>query len=107
MTNEMRYKTTQERAEAFEKFCEGKNFKNLNRKSISDYVFAWLDLEAKVDKPLPCPCCGGDAEVYYIDEVAQELGEANVQCKHCFLMTPDCDSDTEAIRRWNARVAGK
>jgi len=63
MTNGEKYTTAQERAEAFDKFCDRNEIccecrlSDEHDRSINACRFAWLDLEAEEEKPLPCPFC--------------------------------------------------
>jgi len=62
------YKTAQERAEAFERFCYSCfNCPIPEELKDKDYkcAFAWLDLECYEEKPLPCPFCGGKINIYH------------------------------------------
>jgi len=64
MTNGEKYKTVKERTEAFDAFCDSHSSKcegcPLEKACDDDsYAFAWLELEAEDEKPLPCPFCGG------------------------------------------------
>lgn len=61
MTNAEKYKTAEERIEAFSKFrtrCEFCKFKKECSWEETECAIRWLDLEAEADKPLPCPFCG-------------------------------------------------
>ena len=62
MTNAEKYKTPEERANAFLKFCTPKTCAEckVDKHRISCTTacqFIWLDLEAEDEKPLPCPFC--------------------------------------------------
>ena len=78
MKNFEKYKTALERTSALREFC-GKNtcnkcaLGNLNR-NVIDCQFAWLDLEAEEEKPMPCPFCGDDN----IDAIKTKIGRAHV-----------------------------
>ena len=67
MTNEQKYKTTEERIKAFDDFCKGQgdrcNHCEIARKRLSisrrsECVVYWLALEAEEEKPEPCFYCG-------------------------------------------------
>jgi len=108
MTNGERYKTAQERAEAFEKFCK-RDYDDYNCESCKFHPcktriecgFAWLDLEAEEEKPLLCPYCGL-VPVSFIDD---KTGNAWVACT-CGYQSPEYKSESLAIAAHN-RVAKK
>lgn len=56
MKNFEKYKTKNERMDAFEKYCETHSewFR------APSCAFAWLDLEVEEEKPMPCPYCGSE-----------------------------------------------
>lgn len=63
MKNADKFKTADERDEAFDRFCTVKKCNNCelgNSRVSINCSFAWLDLEAEEEKPLPCPFCGGE-----------------------------------------------
>lgn len=102
MTNEQKFKTPEERHEAFRRFCREHNNCDKGCNNCPVYSmrggcrFAWLTLEAEEEKPLPCPLCGGEA-------VAVQpwlTGGASVMCKKCgtFIWAP---TQAEAIATWN------
>lgn len=69
-TNEMRYKTAEERVKAFGEFCrkqkECSNCKIENGRDgimTCDCMAYWLALEADDEKPENCPFCGGKTKV--------------------------------------------
>lgn len=105
MTNEQKFKTPEERNEAFHRFCA-----NVNDCSICPLgktpglrcPFAWLALEAK-EELLPCPFCGGDAEVVVTNPISISKC-AYVRCKECRVLSMPCDTKDEAIATWNRRV---
>ena len=87
MTNAERFKTAEERAKAFNKFCIGKKCCSCELSTnvhvtISDCAFRWLDLDAEDEKPLPCPFCGGT------DIVMQDVGGFELACQGCGFHTP-------------------
>lgn len=66
MKNFEKFKTAEERAMAFNEYCD----KNSCQKCFDDCMshavpclLKWLDLEAEEEKPLPCPFCGGECTV--------------------------------------------
>lgn len=72
MRNFEKFKTAEERAKAFEKFCNVHDKCDCSGCPLSEIKpdcgqsrgqFAWLDLEAEEEeKPLPCPFCGGEVK---------------------------------------------
>lgn len=108
MTNEEKYKTTDDRVYAFRKHCRDKGTCRdcaLNETGVSRTICVdrcilnWLALEAKEEKPLNCPFCGGEAK-------ATRLGdkEFSVRCDGCFVETDAYDTKDDAIAAWNRRV---
>lgn len=71
MRNSEKFTTAEERAHAYDRFCEARFDKvaccakcelqktHLNARTGSVCPIAWLDLEYK-DEILPCPFCGGE-----------------------------------------------
>lgn len=108
MTNEQKYKTAEERQEAFSRFCDQYKSRNVchacpcwqvGKKWHINCRFLWLDLEAEKEKPLPCPFCGGEAEV----PISMSKAEY-VRCKKCRALSMPCNTKAEAIAAWNRRV---
>ena len=103
MTNEEKHKTPEERNEAFSRFCRGANGCStcpLGSTLPTRCHFSWLALEAEEKKPLPCPFCGGEAEV-----VTPSISQvAYVRCKECRVLSMLCNTKAEAIAAWNRRT---
>lgn len=63
MTNGERYKTAAERYEAFlntfSTDCDDCKYSKVCSYTYSECSLRWLEMEANVEKPLPCMCCGG------------------------------------------------
>lgn len=61
MTNAEKYKTTEERFKALNKWCDS-GVKQGSSKCLSNgcikCTLKWLELEAEEEEPLPCPFCG-------------------------------------------------
>lgn len=80
MLNSQKYKTAEERAAAFYKFCHDRvcekcELYDMTRLSRTCCLF-WLDLdpEAEAEKPLPCPCCRKEVrETYNFDYTLKKL----------------------------------
>lgn len=110
MTNEQRYKTPEERAEAFSMFCISRKCDDCacakqGKKGISLCEFRWLALEAEEEKPLACPFCGCDS----IDIFETDFGRSEepyqfvVKCLSCGALV-SAEDKAEAIAAWNRRV---
>ena len=100
MKNFERYKTAEERHEAFSEFCDSYQFctecpldghdrDNCNR-------FKWLDLEADEVKPLPCPFCNNE----YVEVGKGVTGTRKVECV-CGYSSQAKESESEAIAAHN------
>lgn len=106
MRNEEKYKTAEERGEAFELFCDSMHKKHISGPCPScpafggPCAFNWLALECEDEKPLPCPFCGGNASVI---EVMNYTAVA-VRCDSCHATSGNYDTKAEAIAAWNRRV---
>ena len=103
MTNEEKYKTPQERDRAFVRFCTERGCKECQcRRGGANCHYVWLALEAEEEKPLPCPFCGGEAEI----DSAIHFGSYYyfVKCKICHMSSMSCLIKDEAIAAWNRRV---
>lgn len=110
MRNFEKYKTAEERDAAFGRFCIDKECKNcelVNSKGSINCSFAWLDLEAEEEKPLPCPFCGSECELHEIwDKGECKSAGYDVRCTMCEYRSPmACKYDgSDAIAAHN-RVA--
>lgn len=108
MTNEEKYKTTNERMGAFGRFCKGQERKKgclgCPVGGVPTYreqcALAWLALEAE-EKLLPCPFCGGDAEIEFIPSFRNSHF---VRCKICLSSVRGYDTKDKAIAVWNRRA---
>ena len=103
MTNEEKYKTPEERNEAFSRFCGGANGCSpcpLGKTLPTRCHFSWLALEAEEEKPLPCPFCGGECVAHHDDE---RVGYA-VFCLECKANSRAYTTKADAIAAWNRRV---
>lgn len=104
MTNGEKYKTAQELAEAFDKFCNKSSADCcLDKLDLTnrneDCAFAWLDLESEEKKPLPCPfCCSGETKVIGINHAKKVL------CECCKAEGSVKDSIEQAVETWNTVV---
>ena len=98
MLNSEKYKTAEERAKAFQVYCAVPKLKK--HLSCIECQFAWLDLEAEEEKPLPCPICGCAVDIRKIGDYHTR---SQVQCT-CGYRCAWCDSGDEAIAQHN-RVA--
>ena len=114
MTNEQKYKTTDERIRAFWRFCKGQGKRERGclgcpTKGIPSYrekcALAWLALEAEEEKPLHCPFCGGDNIDIFETDFGQneEPYQFAVKCKSCGALV-SAEDKNEAIAAWNRRA---
>lgn len=103
MTNGEKFKTAAERRDAYHKYVD-------KHKSIVEEFF-WLEMEYKEEEPLPCPFCGGEAEV------KKMYGENKyyIICSNSKALFKDCcvltgigarmyNSTGDAIAAWNRRA---
>ena len=104
MTNEQKYKTPEERNEAFYRFCKSVDTccacQLVNSSHTLQCQFAWLALEAK-EELLPCPFCGGEAESEFIPSFRNSHF---VRCKICLSSIRGYDTKDKAIAAWNRRT---
>lgn len=104
MTNDEKYKTAEERQEAFCAFCRPKMcskcpcYSQLKGKRLH-CILRWLALEAEEKKPLPCHCCGGEAAVVH----SWNAEGVSVMCKKCGVFIW-AHTQEEAIAAWNRRA---
>lgn len=103
MTNDERYKTPEERAEAFSKFCISRKCDDCacakqGEKGISLCEFKWLALEAEEEKPLACPFCGMYAVCDRIPGISPR-----VRCTGCGASIYR-DTFVDVITAWNRRT---
>ena len=102
MTNEQKFKTPEERGNAFRRFCDERICNNecpcYKRKA--DCRFLWLALEAEEEKPLACPFCGREAEV------SQPMLTKGVfvRCRECGAFITAYSTEADAIAAWNRRA---
>ena len=104
MTNNERYNTPEERAEAFSKFCISKKCDDCacakqGKKGISLCEFKWLALEAE-EELLSCPFCGS-TEIKVMP--ANSLGYI-VTCDKCWAASCAAINKIDAIAAWNRRA---
>lgn len=102
MTNEEKYKTAEERHEAFAKFCIAKgDCDKCPAHGIADgnCRFRWLALEAEEEKPMPCPFCGN----FIVVEERDRFRMYNATCNNytCRYQAPMCNSKAAAIATHN------
>lgn len=111
MTNEEKYKTAEERQEAFCAFCRPKMcyecpcYKRINGNKRPHCILRWLALEAEGEKLMPCPFCGGEAEVfsspYYHKRFAVRCNDNRCDVRPCTEYAKDIN---DAIAAWNRRA---
>lgn len=108
MKNLEKYKTSEERGEAFEEWCESNHEHggagSCLRLDSNCHAchFEWLDLEAEEEeKPLPCPYCGMELMTVVQDDV---VGGYYVGCGSCQYRSPSYPTKHAVIVEHN-RVA--
>lgn len=91
MTNAEKYKTAEERVEAFGKFCAATKLKKQCEDALSctECQFAWLDMEAEEEKPLPCPSCGNKSVFIVHDKSSPMPWSVKCSCGYSSERTPD------------------
>ena len=104
MTNNERYNTPEERADALRKFCISKKCDDCacakqGKKGISLCEFKWLSLEAEEEELLRCPFCSGEAGITHPGG-----HEFSVYCYECFAETGTYETIDDAIAAWNRRA---
>lgn len=106
MTNEQKYKTPEERAEAFSKFCcisrkcDDCACAKQGKKGISLCEFKWLTLEAEEEKPLPCPFCGSKD----IKVIQATVSGYVATCNDCWAASRAETTKADAVAAWNRRA---
>ena len=55
------------------------------------------------NKLLPCPFCGGEADIHTYEDMLTDKNYTEVVCGYCGVGTKG-DTQSEAIKAWNARV---
>ena len=89
MTNAEKYLTADERAKAFSLYCNGQDISRCpDDRRIAcvhrcvECALRWLDMEAKEEKPLPCPFCGSNTVVTSYVTV-RHVDNHLVECTNC------------------------
>lgn len=102
MTNAEKYKTAPERRDAYQRYVR-EHWESADE-------FSWLDMEDK-EELLPCPFCGGEAEVkkvYGVNKHYVICSNSKVLFEdHCVLTGVGArvyDSKDAAIAAWNRRA---
>lgn len=106
MTNGEKYKTAEERLNAFLRFCDSDKCESCPIENCEcEYdvlaAFKWLDLEAEEENPLPCPFCGGEVRV---DHNWDNSHSVSCTGRGCWYHSKCCTSESDAIAAHN-RVA--
>ena len=107
MTNEQKFKTPEERNEAFHRYCKSVNDCSicpLGKVSKLSCPFAWLALEAK-EELLPCPFCGGECvDIFETDfGRSEEPCQFVVKCHSCGALV-SAEGRGATIAAWNRRA---
>lgn len=105
MKNSEKFKSIQERSDAFRGFCRSRHCQDCELDPTQDNIecaYAWLNLEAEEEKPMPCPFCGGTQleEPYALDRGHKE--DYTVWCPQCGYRSCFCNTKEGAIARHNA-----
>ena len=90
MTNEQKYKTTEERVKEFLSQREVSSIATV----VANEFAHWLALEA-VEKPEPCPFCHSETEIVSSNNIYQ------VSCIHCLYLSEGCTNEESAISAHN------
>lgn len=105
-TNGEKFKTPEERANAFKNFCScqpaGCNECELNRYKSIECNFAWLNLEYKEVELKPCPFCGRMPVVANNIDSMRSLS-FYVKCA-CGARFASALSESAAAEMWNRRA---
>ena len=110
ITNEMRFKTAEERVKAFGEFCKNEFCNQCNHldcklhkqgSAILHCYDGWLALEADEEKPDPCPFCGSQMGEGQSGDNKRVLICDN---RNCGYITPKSNTRAEAVAAHN-RVA--
>ena len=99
MTNAEKYKTAEERSNAFDAFCTKTECADcICQASPAACRYTWLDLTAKETEPRPCPFCGAGVEA--------RLGTYGwvVECEVCGAKSSPSELKAGAIAAWNRRT---
>jgi len=104
MTNEKKFKTPDERAEAFRKFCNSNECHKCEcsrqgQKGIFLCAFTWLTLEAE-EKLLSCPFCAS-TDIKVIQAAASGYVAS---CNDCWAASRAETTKADAIATWNRRA---
>lgn len=106
MTNAEKYKTADERARMFERWCDSNHIHggmgSCSRDSAChECHFVWLNLKAEEEMLLPCPYCGGVCEVIHQSE-GYYSGGYYVMCRsqNCYA-SKTFESRDEAVSAHN------
>lgn len=112
MTNEEKYKTTDDRVYAFRKYCRDKGTYHgcaLNETGVSRTICVdrcilnWLALEAE-EELRSCPFCGSEAELVHPLSKGYALDRYFVVCKACRAASTRYNTEADAIAAWNRRA---
>lgn len=107
MTNADKFKTAEERAREYQKYCSssgmGCNKCPLKKVPSIRCPFEWLNLEYE-EGLKPCPFCGGEATVS--QDVNYDWWYVECSNDNCAVdvATKICETKDEAISIWNRRA---
>lgn len=109
MTNEEKFKTPEERLNAFNMYCGDRACINCQLDKIPYAINGrvcmsrWLALEADEEEPIPCPCCGAEVHTVHVERPSECCGY-KVVCERCGLQTGLEETLGDAVALWNRRV---
>lgn len=103
MTNEQKYKTTEERNDAFNEWCFNRDCESCKLKAHNfdggaGCRFYWLALEAQEEKIEPCPYCGNK----YLAITKDGNNLWSVSCTACLYGLRHCENRDTAISVHNS-----
>lgn len=107
MTNEEKFKTPEERLDAFSRYCCNHDCKTCPvvlphaPGGRIGCIVRWLAFEAE-EELLPCPFCGSKAEVVETHPVSTK--SVLVRCQECGAFVTAFSTRDEAIDAWNRRA---
>lgn len=101
MTNGDKYRTSDDRFNAFDEHCKNCGGHNCSISMYVHCVLNWLDLPATCEKTLPCPFCGGKCSCAF-----EYNGRYRVKCdaSGCWYSSPLYMNMIDAIMHHNRVV---
>ena len=113
MTNEEKFKTPEERIDAFKRYCAPRVCDDCQAYKIHHCpdgrmgcIVRWLSLEVEEKKPLACPFCGS-VDIKVMSPVRPDYVVSScyvVSCCNCGAVSRAEATKTDAIAAWNRRA---